>query len=188
MRGDSSVFCRTQMIRSAEGDECLVHLCACQLPGCFSVVAVPRTRSLCHLSLSGCLKPRLNVGYFRGFLHKSDASDKKISWGFHCSHHSTFVDWDFIFMNCVWTLCLMHVLCPSPLPPSPVGSACYCCLFILNMQISVLSKSQFSCNKLSLICVSALGFIFKGHTKAMSRSNAVNLASSLRELGQFKVY
>lgn len=126
MRGDSSVFCRTQMIRSAEGDECLVHPCACQLPGCFSVVAVPRTRSLCHLSLSGCLKPRLNVDYFRGFLHNSDASDKQISWGFHCSHHSTFVDWDFFFMNCVWTLCLMHVLCPSPRPPLAVPATAAC--------------------------------------------------------------
>lgn len=84
------------MIKSAEGDECVVHLCACQVPGCFSVVAVPRTRSLCHLSLSGCLKPPLNVGFFWGFLHKSDASDKQISWGFHWSHHSTFVDWDFL--------------------------------------------------------------------------------------------
>lgn len=49
-RGDSSVLCRTRVTRSAEGDECLVHLCACRLPGCLVVVAVPQACSVICLT------------------------------------------------------------------------------------------------------------------------------------------
>lgn len=90
------------------------------------------SRLLCHSSCLGCLKPRLNVGYFGGFLHKSDPSDKWVSWGFHWAHRSTFVDRfpNFRF-SCEKAKAFSCELCMNPLlhvmhvsrRPS-VGSAC----------------------------------------------------------------
>lgn len=86
------------------------------------------------------------MGYFGGFLHKSDVGDKWVSWGFRWSHHSAFVDWFPSFrFSCEkdkafsLELCMnpllhvMHVLC------SPLLAVHAVYLFILNMQISALS-------------------------------------------------
>lgn len=88
--------------------------------------------SLCHSSCLGCSKPWLNVGYFGGFLHKSEVGDKWVSWAFHWSHHSTFVDWFPSFrFSCEKDKAFSCELCMNPLlhvmhvlySPS-VGSAC----------------------------------------------------------------
>lgn len=100
--------------------------------------------SLCHSSCFGCSKPWLNVGYFGGFLHKSDVGDKWVSWGltglirvvlwigFPVS--DSVVKRHFL-VNCVWTLCFTW--CMFCVPPLLAVHAVY--LFILNMQISALS-------------------------------------------------
>lgn len=121
MRGESSVFCRTRMIRSAEGDECLVHLCACRLPRC--LVAAPQACSVI------CLAENASKMYLLWDI--LGGSYTNLTQGTKGSHDGctglimVLLDWLSRFscekhVNCVWTLCFtwctFYVSPPLPVP------------------------------------------------------------------------
>lgn len=131
-----------------------------------------------HLSFLSCLKDWFIVGYFWGFLHKSDTSNKGVLWWLHWSYNSTFVDY-FPRFSCKSTQGIFLIwIVYEPLASCDacfMFHLCWQCLLLLSFypQISVLSSPEIGGNKLSLIYVSTSGFPFKRLNKAISSSNAV---------------